>query len=75
VISHIGLSVGGPYNIPLNISRGMAGYRSTTTIIELRRFTGPHKFSMQSVQNQVLIQGSTTNGPQSTQVGATTLEP
>jgi hypothetical protein len=43
VIPHTGLSVGGPYTIPLNISRAMVGYRSTTTIIQLRRITGSHK--------------------------------
>jgi hypothetical protein len=74
-IPHTGLSVGGLYTIPVLISRGMVGYRPTTTIIEIRWFTEPHKFGMRSVHNQMLIQGSTTNGPQSTQVGATTLEP
>jgi hypothetical protein len=74
-ILHTGLSVGDTYTIPLNISRGMVGYRPTTTIIELRQFTGPHKSSMRSVQNQVLDQGSSMNGRQSTQAGATTLEP
>jgi hypothetical protein len=44
-------------------------YRPTTTIIELRRFTGPHKSDMRSVHNQMLVQGSTMNSPQSTQVG------
>jgi hypothetical protein len=56
------------------ISRGMVGYHPTTTIIELCLFTGPHKSSMRLVHNQMLIQGSTTNDPQSTQAGATTLE-
>jgi hypothetical protein len=66
--------VGGLYTISLNIARGMVGYRPTTTIIELRQFTGPHKSSMQSVHNQVHAQGSTMNDPQLTQVEATTLE-
>jgi hypothetical protein len=48
--------------------------RPTTTIIELHQFNGPHKSNMLSVHNQMLAQGSTTNGPQSTQVRATTLE-
>jgi hypothetical protein len=74
VIPHAGLSVGGPYTIPMLISKGMVGYRPTTTIIDLCRFTGPHKSGMQSVHNQMLIQGSTTNGPQSIEVEATTLE-
>jgi hypothetical protein len=56
-IPHIGLSVGNPYTIPVNISRGMVGYHPTTTIIP------------------VLTQGSTRNDPQSTQMGAGTLEP
>jgi hypothetical protein len=34
-----------------------------------------HKSSMRSVHNQILIQASTTNGPQSIQPRATTLEP
>jgi hypothetical protein len=75
MIPHVGQSVGGPYTIPVLISRGMVGYRPTTTIIKLRRFTRPHKSNIQSVHNQMLIQGSTTNGPRSTQAGATTLEP
>jgi hypothetical protein len=74
VIPHTRLSVGGPYTIPVNISRGMVGYRLTARIIELRRFTRPHKSNMRSVHNQVLIQGSTMNGSQSTHAGATTLE-
>jgi hypothetical protein len=52
----------------------MVGYHPTTTIIKLRRFTGPHKSSIWSVHNQVFIQGSTINGPQSTHAGATILE-
>jgi hypothetical protein len=68
-IPHAGLSVGGTYTIPMLISREIVGYRLTTTIIELRRFTGPHKSSIRSVHNQILIQGSTTNGSQSTQMG------
>jgi hypothetical protein len=63
VIPHAGLSLGGPYTIPMLISRGMVGYCPTTTIIELCWFTGPHKSSMRSVHNQILVQGSTTNGP------------
>jgi hypothetical protein len=74
-ISHAGLSVGGPYTIPMLISRGMVGYRPTTTIIDLCQFTGPHKSGMRSVHNQMLVQGSTMNGPQSTEVEATTSEP
>jgi hypothetical protein len=74
MISHTGLSVGGPYSIPVNISRGKVGYRPTTTIIKLHRFTRPHKSSMRSIHNQMLVQGSTMNGPQLTQVGAITLE-
>jgi hypothetical protein len=50
------------------------GYHLTTTIIKLHQFIGPHNFSMWPVQNQVLVQGPTTNGPLSTQAGATTLE-
>jgi hypothetical protein len=64
VIPYARLSVGGPYTIPMLISRGMVGYCPTTTIIELRWFTGPHKSIMRSVHNQMLIQESTTNGPQ-----------
>jgi hypothetical protein len=56
------------------ISRGIVEYYPTTTIIELRRFIGPHKSTIQSVHNQMLIQGFTKNGPQLTQAGATTLE-
>jgi hypothetical protein len=74
-IPHSRLSMGDPYTIPMLISREIVGYRPTTIIIELCRFTGPHKFSMRSVHNQMLSQKSTMNGPQSTQVGATTLEP
>jgi hypothetical protein len=74
VIPHIGLSMCGPYTIMVNISRGLVGYHPTTTIIKLRRFTGPHKSSIWSVHNQVFIQGSTINGPQSTHAGATILE-
>jgi hypothetical protein len=73
-IPHVGLSVDGPYTIPMLISRGMVGYRPTTTIIELHRFTGPHKSGMWSVHNQILIQWSTTNGPQSIQMRTITLE-
>jgi hypothetical protein len=73
-IPHTRLSMGGLYTIPMNISRGMVEYRQTTTIIELRQFTGPHKSSMRSVHNQMFLQGSTTNDPPSTQAGATTLE-
>jgi hypothetical protein len=69
VIPHYRLSVGGSYTIPLNISRGMVEYRLTVIIIELRQFTGPHKSSMWSVHNQMLAQGSSMNGPQSTQAG------
>jgi hypothetical protein len=69
MIPHAGLSVGDPYTIPVLISRGMLGYRPTNTIIELRQFIRPHKFDMRSVHNQMLIQGSTTNCHQSTQVG------
>jgi hypothetical protein len=69
-----GRSVGGSYTIPVLISRGMMRYHPTTTI-ELRQFTVPHKSNMRSVHNQILIQGSTMNGPQSTQAGTTTLEP
>jgi hypothetical protein len=75
MIPHAGLSVGSPYTIPMLISRGMVGYRPTTTTIELRRFTRPHKSGMQLVHNQMLVQGFTMNGPQSTQDGNTTLEP
>jgi hypothetical protein len=75
MIPHSGLSMGGPYAIMMLISRGMVGYHLTTIIIELRQFTGPHKSSIWLVHNQMLLQGSTTNGPQSTQTVATTLEP
>jgi hypothetical protein len=54
-IPHAGLSMGGPYTIPMLISRGMVGYCPIITIIELRRFTGPHKSSMRSIHNQMLI--------------------
>jgi hypothetical protein len=74
-IPHAGQSVGCPYTIPMLISRGMVGYRPTTTIIEQRRFTKPYKSGMRLVHNQMLIQGSTMNGPQLTQAGATTLKP
>jgi hypothetical protein len=74
-IPHAGLSVGDPYTILVLISRGMMGYHPTTIFIMLRQFTGPHKFNMLSVHNKMLIQWSTMNDPQSTQVGATTLEP
>jgi hypothetical protein len=63
--------MGGPYSIPMLISRATVGYHLTTTIIELRRFTGAHKSSIRSVHNQMLVQGSTTNGSQSTQAGDT----
>jgi hypothetical protein len=49
-IPHTRLSVGGPYTISVNISRGMVGYRPTTIVIELCRFTGSHKASMCSLQ-------------------------
>jgi hypothetical protein len=75
MIPHSGLSVGGPYTISMLISRGMEWYPPTTIVIELRRFTRPHKSSIRLVHNKMLVQGSTTNGPQSTQAGATTLEP
>jgi hypothetical protein len=65
-ITYFGLSVGGPYTISVLISKGMVGYRPTTTIIELHRFAGPHKSSIWLVHNQILVQGSTTNGPQLT---------
>jgi hypothetical protein len=71
VIPHSGLSVGGSYTISVLISRGIVGYHPITTIIELRSY----KSSMQSVKYQMLAQGSNTNGHQSTQAGATTLEP
>jgi hypothetical protein len=74
-IPHAGLSMGGPYTIPMLISRGMVGYHPITTIIELHRFTRPYKSGMQSIHNQMLIQALTTNGPQSTHARATTLEP
>jgi hypothetical protein len=74
-IPHTGLSEGGPYTILMLISRGMVGHHPTTTIIELCRFTRAHKSGMQSVHNQMLIQGSTTNGPQTTQAEATSLGP
>jgi hypothetical protein len=75
VIPHSGLSVGGPYTIRMLISTGMVGYHPTTTITKLCWFTGLHKSDMRSVHNQILIQGSTTNGPQSAQARAITLEP
>jgi hypothetical protein len=49
-VPHDGLSVCGPYTIPVNISTGMVGYHPTTIMIELRRFTGSHKASKWSVQ-------------------------
>jgi hypothetical protein len=66
MIPYARLFVGGTYTIPMLISRGMMGYRPTTIIIELHQFTRPHKSSMRSVHNQMLVQGSTMNGPQST---------
>jgi hypothetical protein len=42
-------------------------YHPTTTIIELCRFTGHHNSGMRSIHNQMLVHGSTTNGPQMTQ--------
>jgi hypothetical protein len=48
--------VGGPYTIPINISRGTVGYLPTTTIIKLCQFTGPHKASMHSVQFKYLLE-------------------
>jgi hypothetical protein len=54
-IPHIGLFVGGLYTIPVNISKGMVGYRPTTKIIKLCRFTGNHKMSMRSVQFKYLL--------------------
>jgi hypothetical protein len=74
-IPHVGLFVGGPYTIPMKISKWMVGYHPTTTSTELCWFTGPHKSGMWSKHNQKLVQGSTTNGHQLTQAGATTLEP
>jgi hypothetical protein len=67
--------MGGPYTIPMLISRGMVGYHPTATIIELVGLPGPSIAYMRSAHNQMLIQGSTTSVPQSTQAGATTLEP
>jgi hypothetical protein len=49
-IPHTGLSVGGPYTIPVYIYRGMVEYRPTTTIIKLCRFTGSHKVNIWYVQ-------------------------
>jgi hypothetical protein len=72
---YAGLSVGGPYTIPMLTSGGMVGYCPTTTIIELCRFTRGHKSDRRSVHNQMLVQRSNMNGPQLTQVGAITLEP
>jgi hypothetical protein len=48
MIPYTGLSMASLYTIPLNISSGMVGYRPTTTIIKLCRYTGPHKSSMRS---------------------------
>jgi hypothetical protein len=50
------------YYSDAHISRGMMCYHPTNTIIKLRRFTGPHKSSMRSVHNQMLVQGFTMNG-------------
>jgi hypothetical protein len=61
VIPHAGLFVGGPYTIPMLISRGMVAYHLTTIIIEQRQFTGPHKCSMRLVHNKMLVQESTMN--------------
>jgi hypothetical protein len=47
--------IDGPYTISMLISREMVEYHPTTTIIKLRRFTGPHKFVMQSVHNQMFV--------------------
>jgi hypothetical protein len=74
-IPHSELSVGGPYTISVLISGGIVGYHPTTTLIELHQFIRPHKSSVRSVHNQMLIQGSTINSPQLTQVRVTTLEP
>jgi hypothetical protein len=57
---------------PVHYSRA---HYLTTTIIELCRFTEPHKSDMRLVHNEMLVQVSTTNGPQSTQARDTTLEP
>jgi hypothetical protein len=56
-----------------NISREIVAYRLTTTIIELRRFTGFHKAMVSTIR--ILAQGFTMNGPQSTKADATTLKP
>jgi hypothetical protein len=47
----------------------MVGYRPTATIIKLVGLSGPSIAVMRSVPNQMLVQGSTMNGPQSTQTG------
>jgi hypothetical protein len=54
-IPHIGLSVGGPCTIPVNTSKEMVGYHSTTTSFELHQFTRSHKASMWSVQIKYLL--------------------
>jgi hypothetical protein len=72
-IPHIGLSVSDPYTILVNISREIVAYRLTTTIIELRRFTGFHKAMVSTIR--ILAQGFPMNGPQSTKADATTLKP
>jgi hypothetical protein len=46
---------GWPIHYLVSISRGMVGYRPTTTIIKLRRFTGSHKANMRSVQFKYLL--------------------
>jgi hypothetical protein len=68
-IPHARLSMVGPYTILMLISRGMVGYHPTTIINKLCRFTGPHKSGMWPVHNQMLVQGCTMNGLQSTKVG------
>jgi hypothetical protein len=64
-----------PYTIPMLICKGIVGYRPTATIIELVSLPAPSITDMWSVHDQMLVQGSTTNGPQLTQAGDTTLEP
>jgi hypothetical protein len=58
VISHTGLSVGGSYTTLVYISRGMVGYRPTTTIIKLCQST--LRDNMWLVLFNYLLNGSTT---------------
>jgi hypothetical protein len=59
MIPHTMLSVGGLYTTPVYISREMVGYHPTTTIIELRLFTGSLTASMHLVLFKYLLNGTT----------------